>query len=138
MDRGEDEGGGGKPLLVVDGRRWDRGVIGIVASRLKDRFRRPTIVIAIEGDVGRGSGRSVPGVDLGAAVTAAKQAGLLLAGGGHAMAAGLTVAVDKLAELEVFLTARVAPAMAGQPQRHEISLDGVLTVSGASLCDQTI
>lgn len=132
MDRVEADGGGGKPLLFLSDRRWHQGVIGIVASRLKDRFRRPTIVIAIEGDVGRGSGRSVPGVDLGAAVTAAKQAGLLLAGGGHAMAAGLTVAVDKLAELEVFLTARVAPAMAGQPQRHEISLDGVLTVSGAS------
>ena len=122
----------GKPLLFLSDPRWHQGVIGIVASRLKDRFHRPTIIVAVDGDVGKGSGRSVPGVDLGAAVTAAKQAGLLLAGGGHAMAAGLSVAVDKMAELEVFLTERIAQAMAGQPQRREISLDGALSVSGAS------
>ncbi len=125
-------GGAGKPLLFLSDPRWHQGVIGIVASRLKDRFHRPTIIVAVDGDVGKGSGRSVPGVDLGAAVTAAKQAGLLLAGGGHAMAAGLSVAVDKMAELEVFLTERIAQAMAGQPQRREISLDGALSVSGAS------
>ena len=125
-------GGGRQPLLFLSDPRWHQGVIGIVASRLKDRFRRPAIVIAIDGDVCKGSGRSVPGVDLGAAVTAAKQAGLLLAGGGHAMAAGLTVALNKLAELEAFLTERIAKAMAGQPERHEISLDGALSVSGAT------
>ena len=109
------------------------GVIGIAASRLKDRLGVPAIVIGVdEGGIGKGSGRSVPGVDLGAAVTAAKQAGLLLAGGGHATAAGLSVAVDKMAELEVFLTERIAHAMAGQPQRREICLDGALSVSGAS------
>ncbi|MBT6430400.1 MAG: single-stranded-DNA-specific exonuclease RecJ [Rhodospirillaceae bacterium] len=132
VDHVESHGGGQQPLLFLSDPRWHQGVIGIVASRLKDRFRRPTIVIAIDGDIGKGSGRSVPGVDLGAAVTAAKQAGLLLAGGGHAMAAGLTVAVDKLGELEDFLTARIGQAMAGQPQRHEISLDGALAVSGAT------
>ena len=128
----ESSGRADQPLLFLADPRWHQGVIGIVASRLKDRYRRPTIIVALNDGVGKGSGRSVPGVDLGAAVTAAKQAGLLLAGGGHAMAAGLTVAQDKVAELEAFLTERIGEAMAGQPQSHELSLDGALTVSGAT------
>ena len=128
----ESSGRAEQPLLFLADPRWHQGVIGIVASRLKDRYRRPTIIVAMSDGVGKGSGRSVPGIDLGAAVTAAKQAGLLLAGGGHAMAAGLTVALDKLAELETFLTERIGHAMAGQPQGHELSLDGALTVSGAT------
>ena len=71
---------------------WHQGVIGIVAGRLKERFGRPAIVIAESEDgTGKGSGRSISGVDLGAAVLAAKDSGLLIAGGGHAMAAGLTL-----------------------------------------------
>ena len=77
------------PLVFVAAAGWHAGVIGIVASRLKERFRKPAIVVGIDGDIGRGSGRSVPGVDLGAAVTAARQADLLINGGGHPMAAGL-------------------------------------------------
>ena len=132
MDMAEAAGGGQQPLLFLADPRWHQGVIGIVASRLKDRYRRPAIVVALSEDEGKGSGRSIPGVDLGAAVTAAKQAGLLLAGGGHAMAAGLTVAPDKLAELQAFLTERIAQAMAGQPQSHEMVMDGALTVSGTT------
>ncbi len=128
----EETGGGDRPLLFLSDPRWHQGVIGIVASRLKDRFHRPAIVMAIDGDMAKGSGRSVPGVDLGAAVTAAKQAGLLLAGGGHAMAAGLTVKVDRLTELEAFLSDRIAQAMAVRPQRHELTMDGSLAVSGVS------
>ena len=123
---------GAQPLLFLADQRWHQGVIGIVASRLKDRYRRPAIVVALDGEVGKGSGRSIPGVDLGAAITAAKQAGRVLAGGGHAMAAGLTVALDKLDALDAFLTDRIGQAMDGQPQSHALGLDGVLTVSGAS------
>jgi len=123
---------GQQPLVFLADPRWHQGVIGIVASRLKDRYRRPAIIVAMDDEAGKGSGRSIPGVDLGAAITAAKQAGLLLAGGGHAMAAGLTVAPDKVVELEAFLSERIAEAMAGQPQSHSLGLDGALTVSGAS------
>ncbi len=127
---------GQQPLVFLADPRWHQGVIGIVASRLKDRYRRPAIIVAMDGEAGKGSGRSIPGVDLGAAITAAKQAGLLLAGGGHAMAAGLTVAPDKVVELEAFLSERIAEAMAGQPGSqilgHSLGLDGALTVSGAS------
>ena len=83
----------GAPVLTVMGAGWHPGVIGIVAGRVKERFGRPAIVIAeTEDGTGKGSGRSISGVDLGAAVLAAKDSGLLLAGGGHAMAAGLTLA----------------------------------------------
>jgi len=132
VEQVESKGDSDPAFLFLSDRRWHQGVVGIVASRLKDRFNRPAIVIAIDGDVGKGSGRSIAGVDLGAAVTAAKQAGLLLAGGGHAMAAGLTVAVDKLAELEVFLSQRIEQAMEGQPWPNEITVDGVLKVSGVT------
>ncbi len=82
-----------QPLIIVSGTGWHPGVVGIVASRLKERFDRPAIVIAVDEDgIGKGSGRSISGVDLGAAILAAKDSGLLVAGGGHAMAAGVTVA----------------------------------------------
>lgn len=98
-------------IAVIAGEGWHPGVIGIVASRLKDRLHRPTIVIALQDDgTGKGSGRSMPGVDLGAAVLAARDAGLLIAGGGHAMAAGLTLAADKLNALTAFLNDRLGGA----------------------------
>jgi single-stranded-DNA-specific exonuclease len=128
----EAEGKQGAPLIVVAGRGWHEGVIGIVAGRLKDRFRRPTFVFALNDGVAKGSGRSVPGVDLGAAVTAARQAGLLLNGGGHAMAAGLTLAAERLAELEAFLAARIAPALATAVAADSLQLDGALAIGGAT------
>lgn len=83
---------GNRAMLLVSGDGWHPGVIGIVAGRLKEKFSRPAIVIATdEAGTGKGSGRSITGVDLGAAILAAKDSGLLLAGGEHAMAAGLTV-----------------------------------------------
>ncbi|MBF0356577.1 MAG: single-stranded-DNA-specific exonuclease RecJ [Alphaproteobacteria bacterium] len=95
------------PLLFASGKNWHPGVIGIVAGRLKERYARPACAISIENGVGKGSGRSVNGVDLGAAIIAARQAGLLINGGGHAMAAGFTVAEERLAELELFLGERL-------------------------------
>jgi len=84
------------PVALVAASGWHPGVIGIVAGRLKERLHRPAIVVALGDDgIGKGSGRSIAGVDLGAAVLAAKETGLLVAGGGHAMAAGLTVAADR-------------------------------------------
>ena len=88
------------PLITVMSSGWHQGVIGIVAGRIKERFGRPAIVIAeTEDGTGKGSGRSISGVDLGAAVLAAKESGLLIAGGGHAMAAGLTMPVGGLEAL---------------------------------------
>jgi len=121
----------GAPLILAAGAGWHPGVIGIVASRLKERFNRPALVVALDGAVGKGSGRSVPGVDLGAAVLAARQAGLLLDGGGHAMAAGLTVAEAALPELRAFLEARLGPALANAGPLGGLGLDGVHLNDGA-------
>ena len=121
------------PLVFVAAAGWHAGVIGIVASRLKERFRKPAIVVGIDGDIGRGSGRSVPGVDLGAAVTAARQADLLINGGGHPMAAGLTVAVDKVAVLGEFLKERIARSGFDPHASTSLGIDGALALGGASL-----
>ncbi|MEE8275641.1 MAG: single-stranded-DNA-specific exonuclease RecJ [Alphaproteobacteria bacterium] len=121
----------GAPLIFVAGEGWHPGVIGIVAGRLVERFHRPACVVALDGAEGKGSGRSVAGVDLGAAVIAARQAGLLTAGGGHPMAAGFTVARAQLGELVQFLAERVAAAM--RAVVPTLSLDGAMTVGGADL-----
>ncbi|MFC7332152.1 single-stranded-DNA-specific exonuclease RecJ [Rhodocista pekingensis] len=119
-------------LVLAAGEGWHPGVIGIVASRLKERFNRPACVVALEGGIGKASGRSVRGVDLGAAVIAARQAGLLLAGGGHAMAAGFTVEAARLDELRSFLRARIGAQLAeAGPLVPTLSLDGAIAVRGA-------
>ncbi|MCL6741153.1 single-stranded-DNA-specific exonuclease RecJ [Sphingomonas sp. RB56-2] len=128
----------GGPLVLVSGRGWHPGVIGIVASRLKERFGYPAIVIAEEEDgTGKGSGRSISGVDLGAAVLAAKDSGLLLAGGGHAMAAGLTVAPGGIEPLRTFLAERMAADVEAARGGRALLLDALLAPGGvaASLCD---
>lgn len=107
----------GRRVTVVAGQAWHPGVIGIVAGRLKEKLGQPAIVIAIDdAGIGKGSGRSIPGVDLGQAVLAAKEAGLLVAGGGHAMAAGLTIAAENVPAfadfLEELLGDRVTAAVA--------------------------
>ena len=126
------------PLILVSGTGWHPGVIGIVASRLKERFGRPAIVIAEEEDgTGKGSGRSISGVDLGAAVLAAKDSGLLLAGGGHAMAAGLTVAPGGIEPLRAFLCQRMAADVEASRGGRSLLLDALLAPGGvaAALCD---
>jgi single-stranded-DNA-specific exonuclease len=118
-------------VLFAAGEGWHPGVIGIVAGRLKERFNKPACIFALDRGMAKGSGRSVPGVDLGAAVIAARQAGLLVNGGGHAMAAGMTVAGDSLDELKDFLVRRVGGGGAGLPA-PELKLDGALSLAGAT------
>jgi single-stranded-DNA-specific exonuclease len=116
---------------LVAGEGWHPGVIGIVASRLKERLGRPAIVIAIQDDgTGKGSGRSIAGVDLGAAVLAAADHGLLIAGGGHAMAAGLTVAADRIGALDEFLNDRMAAAVAAATATSSLSIDVAVAPRG--------
>ena len=133
VEQVESKGDGDPPFLFLSDRRWHQGVVGIVASRLKDRFNRPAIVIAIDGDVGKGSGRSIAGVDLGAAVTAAKQAGLLLAGGGHAMAAGLTLERDAFIRFSRLFEAEVTSRIESHVLEHVIPTDGELKAQDFSL-----
>ena len=122
----------GRKLLLTAGEGWHPGVIGVVAGRLKERFSLPALVIAFDGDLGKGSGRSVAGVDLGQAVIAARQEGLLVNGGGHAMAAGLTVSRSALPALEAFLGERVAQQLARADHRPALSCDSVLQAAAAT------
>ncbi|RAK68758.1 single-stranded-DNA-specific exonuclease RecJ [Phenylobacterium kunshanense] len=121
------------PCLVVAEDGWHPGVIGIVAGRLRERYRKPVIVIGIDraADVGKGSGRSQPGVNLGRAVQAAYEEGLLLAGGGHAMAAGLSVRPAVIPELREFLCARMAAEAEIAAAEDAFEIDALVTARGA-------
>lgn len=121
-----------RAVVVVAGRGWHPGVIGIVAGRIKEKTGKPTLVIALDDDgaQGKGSGRSIAGVDLGAAVIGARDSGLLVAGGGHAMAAGLTVAGDKLEALAEWLDDRLAAAVARASAEQTTLLDLSLAPGG--------
>jgi single-stranded-DNA-specific exonuclease len=123
---------GNRAVTVVSGEGWHPGVIGIVASRLKERSGRPAIVVALDGAIGKGSGRSVSGVDLGAAVMAAKDAGLLVAGGGHAMAAGLTIDAAQLDAFAEFLDARLGADVAAASDRRALLVDAVVGAGGVT------
>jgi len=126
-------GQGNRAVALVSGRGWHPGVIGIVAGRLKEKFNRPAIVIALDDEgVGKGSGRSISGVDLGAAVLAAKDAGLLVAGGGHAMAAGLTVEASRIDALADFLEERLAADIARSGEDRNLLLDAVVATGGVT------
>ena len=122
-----------RAVVVVAGHGWHPGVIGIVAGRIKEQSGRPTLVIALDTDEagrGKGSGRSIAGVDLGAAIIAAREHGLLEAGGGHAMAAGLTIAGDKLPALADWLDAHLAADVAQAGQNQTMPLDLSLAPRG--------
>lgn len=113
-------------VQVISGHGWHPGVIGIVAGRIKEKTGKPAVVIALDDTQGKGSGRSISGVDLGAAIIAAREAGLLVAGGGHAMAAGLTIDPARLADFAEFLDTRLARdvdrARAGQAMLLDLAL----------------
>jgi single-stranded-DNA-specific exonuclease len=122
----------GHAVLLVGGDGWHAGVVGIVAGRLKEKFNRPACVMALAEGRATGSGRSVPGLDLGAAVLAARQSGLLERGGGHAMAAGFALPAAGVPALHAFLDARLAAA-AAMPPAAGLAVEGVLTVRGATV-----
>ncbi len=124
--------GAGHAALLVVGEGWHPGVVGIVAGRIKERFNRPSLAGAVIGGVVKGSARSVPGMDLGRAVMAARSMGLLLTGGGHAMAAGFSLAVDDVPRFQAFLDERLAHAKA-LPRAADLTVEGTLAVPGATV-----
>ncbi len=117
-------------LAAAEG--WHPGVVGLVASRLKDKFRRPAFAIALGGDgVGTGSGRSIQGVDLGRVVRAAVDAGVLVKGGGHAMAAGVTILRERVDDFRRFLEENLAVQVAARRAGEVLLIDAALTASAA-------
>ncbi|MCY0095156.1 single-stranded-DNA-specific exonuclease RecJ [Hoeflea ulvae] len=126
--------GDGPAIIVTERKGWHPGVVGLLASRLKERYRRPAFAIAFDGNgKGTGSGRSVPGLDIGRLVRKAVETGLLLKGGGHAMAAGLTVEAGRLGALRAFFEENAAATVAGLTASHRLKLDGAISASGATL-----
>src|SRR5262245_27465983 len=120
-------------VVVTAAEGWHPGVVGLVAARLKERFGRPAFAIALEpGGIGTGSGRSIAGVDLGRVVRQAVGEGLLLKGGGHAMAAGVTLRKDALAPFRAFLEASLGDAVAAARREHVLLIDGALTAAAAT------
>ena len=116
-------------ILVLSGKNWHPGVIGIVASRIVEQYNKPTIIIAKNGDNSKGSGRSISGIDIGSIITTAKQSGILENGGGHPMACGLTINEDKINDLRLFINQKNAD------QNNKIKktylVDMAISVSGA-------
>jgi single-stranded-DNA-specific exonuclease len=133
----ERQSAAGHPVILITGEGWHPGVVGIVAGRVKERFNRPACVAGVSEGLAKGSGRSVPGIDLGAAVIAARQAGLLETGGGHAMAAGFSFKAERQAEVLAFLSERLAHA-SELPGAADLVLDATLMVPAgtAELAEQ--
>ncbi len=120
------------PVIVTAAEGWHPGVVGLVASRLKERFGRPAFAVALNGPLGTGSGRSIPGVDLGRAVRGAVEAGLLVKGGGHAMAAGLTLESEKLGALRAYFEEVLGDAVLRARRDAALSVDAAITAGGAN------
>ncbi len=131
MQSAEAQVAAGAAVVLVAGEAWHPGVVGIVAGRIKEKLNRPACVAGIAEGIGKGSGRSVPGLDLGAAVIAARQAGILETGGGHAMAAGFSLRTERVDEFRAFLNERLAAASA-LPGMAALAIEASLTVPAAS------
>ncbi|PWJ87365.1 exonuclease RecJ [Mesorhizobium loti] len=127
-------GGNGPAIVVTASNSWHPGIVGLLASRLKDHARRPAFAIAFNANgVGTGSGRSVSGFDLGRLVREAADAGLIVKGGGHGMAAGITVERAKLGELRAFFEERAAADVFRLQGEESLAIDGALAAEGATL-----
>ncbi|AVA21429.1 MULTISPECIES: single-stranded-DNA-specific exonuclease RecJ [unclassified Rhizobium] len=126
--------GDGASVIVTARESWHPGIVGLIASRLKDKFRRPAFAIAFDSmGRGTGSGRSINGFDMGRMVRAAVDAGLLVKGGGHAMAAGLTVERANLGKLRAFFTEKAERQVAGLVANETLKIDGALGAGGATV-----
>jgi len=131
MQAAEAQIAAGHATVLVAGLEWHAGVVGIVAGRIKERFNRPACVAALADGIAKGSGRSIAGIDLGSAVIAARQSGLLITGGGHAMAAGFSLAEAGLAAFHEFLDQRLAAA-SGRPSAADLAVEGSVAVAGCT------
>ncbi|KKB80981.1 single-stranded DNA exonuclease [Devosia soli] len=126
--------GEGPPVLVLASANWHPGVVGLIAARLKERFERPAFAIALHPDgTGTGSGRSMPGVDLGSAVIAAVETGLIPKGGGHAMAAGVTLRPGDLGPFRSFIADQLSQSVATARAASALKIDAALTARGATV-----
>jgi single-stranded-DNA-specific exonuclease len=121
------------PFVLCAAEGWHAGVVGIIAGRLRERHSKPALVAGIENGLGRGSARSVPGVDLGAIIRAAREGGLLETGGGHAMAAGFSIRSERIAHFKEFLGERLEPQRDIITAANDLDADVLVSISGATI-----
>jgi single-stranded-DNA-specific exonuclease len=120
------------PVILVDGEGWHIGILGIIASRIKERYNKPSAIVAIHDGVGKGSARSISGVDLGTAIASAKADGIITEGGGHAMAGGFTVKQDNISLLRQFFKERFEADVADLTKVRSLLIDAVIDISAAN------
>ena len=120
------------PVIILDGINWHEGIIGIIAARVKEKFNKPTIVISVDGKIGKGSGRSINGFDLGSTVLGAVQGGLLKKGGGHKMAAGFTINMEKLAEFKKFVFRKFSSINVNLEEKNNYYFDSEIAPSAVN------
>jgi single-stranded-DNA-specific exonuclease len=126
--------GEGPPVLVLASADWHPGVVGLIAARLRERFERPSFAIALNPDgTGTGSGRSMPGVDLGSAVIQAVETGIIPKGGGHAMAAGVSLRPGDLGPFRAFLAEKLSDSVGVARAASALKIDAALTARGANI-----
>jgi single-stranded-DNA-specific exonuclease len=119
-------------IIVIANKFWHEGIIGIIASRIKERFSKPTIVISSTKNIAKGSCRSVFGFDIGLAILAAKQNGIVVKGGGHKMAAGFSIEENKINDLKIFLISKFKSAKPNFTQNNFIEIDGILSANAVN------
>ena len=121
------------PVLILSGKNWHEGVIGIVASRLKDKFNKPVILISLDGDIGKASARSIVGFDIGSVIIAATQEKILLKGGGHKMAGGFSIKVDNIKSLKDFVFKKFRGINEDIKSEKPLLLDSIIAPSAVNL-----
>ena len=121
------------PIIVLEGYEWHEGIIGIIASRIKDRFNKPTIIISITNDIGKASARSIVGFDIGSAILSAVQNEILIKGGGHKMAGGFSINVNKIKIFKQFIIKKYESLFKGEKKRDLIYYDSQISPSAVNL-----
>ena len=121
------------PVLILSGKNWHEGVIGIVAARLKDKFNKPVILISLDGDVGKASARSIVGFDIGSIIISAAQEKILLKGGGHKMAGGFSIKVENINRLKDFVFKKFRGINEDIKSEKPLLLDSIIAPSAVNL-----
>ena len=122
-----------EPVIVVSGKNWHEGVIGIVAARIKDKFNKPVIIISIEDNIGKASARSIVGFDIGSAIISAAQENILIKGGGHKMAGGFSIKVDKIEEFKKFIFKKFEKLNQNLTKHKMLYFDSVIAPTAINL-----
>ena len=122
-----------EPVIIICGKNWHEGVIGIVAARIKDKFNKPVIIISIEKDIGKASARSIVGFDIGSVIIAATQEKILMKGGGHKMAGGFTIKVDQIEKFKKFIFKKFSKLNQNSIKQRPLFLDSIISPTAINL-----